>query len=314
MSQERRFSIHELLNEFEALSAIHSAGIPLSWQFGDPGRPHLVITSIIHGDEIGPLPAIYNLIKEISKKPAPTEICISFALGNFEAAKIQKRYVEKDLNRIFDFQSDALDEGKRARELASLIEKADLYLDFHQTMQASLFPFYVMASHKSSAQWARLLEGIDHFLTQPMEESFSPGAKCSDEFAQEKNIPALSIECWKKGFLPEAEKLTQNLIKQAITYLPQVIRDPMFLENESHKKRSLQTLGLFYRHISTEDGDQLHPGFQNFQEIKQGQSMGVSANGKEIRSPHEGYLFFPKYSEKSMTMRDCLFVLARKES
>jgi predicted deacylase len=117
-----------------------NTGIPyvLSFAAARPG-PHVLITAIVHGNEICGAIALDRLL-QAGLRPARGRLTLAFA--NVEAylrrdggAPAPSRYVEEDLNRVW---SPALLEGKcrsaelrRARELRPAVDSADFLLDLH---------------------------------------------------------------------------------------------------------------------------------------------------------------------------------------
>lgn len=279
------------------------------------GSPHLLVTGIIHGNEVGPLPGILRVLEELQSGGLSFSGSITVALGNIPAALQNKRFVDVDMNRVFGVSSPEYEEERRALEIAQLISTADLYLDFHQTIEASLRPFYVMASHPESVLWAKALQGITDFVFQSPDEDFVPGALCSDEYAQRLGIPALSIECWQKGFRKDAEDLTYSLICQAIQFLMRLEEDSAFLSSIAQQSL-LQSWKIKYRHRNWQEGDFLHEGLVNLQEVTENQILGTKSNGQPLLCPEDGILLFPKYFKnqpRGGTIKDSLFVLAASE-
>lgn len=85
----------------------------------------------IHGNETLP---IFTL----------QEFGIPFLLGNPEAVKQNKRYIEKDLNASFGTEGDSLEE-ERARSILERIDSNSIVVDFHTTT-APTEPFVVVVN------------------------------------------------------------------------------------------------------------------------------------------------------------------------
>jgi len=112
-----------------------------------PG-PHVLITGLVHGNEICGAIAIDRLLSDllVSNRLRPARGRLSFAFVNVAAyerfdpaSPSASRYVDEDFNRLWS--PGALDgprssvELKRARELRPLVESADLLLDIHSLQQ-----------------------------------------------------------------------------------------------------------------------------------------------------------------------------------
>lgn len=88
-----------------------------------------------HGNEWTGI-AVVNHYAESFKKKYPT-LDVEFILANPEAYKLNKRYKDEDLNRVFQFLHEKREESyehRRAHEIKSLIEKQECFvIDLHTT-------------------------------------------------------------------------------------------------------------------------------------------------------------------------------------
>jgi predicted deacylase len=113
---------------------------------GEPG-PHVVITALVHGNELCGAWALLRLI-ERGVRPCRGRLSLAFVnLAAFDAFDPDNpkasRYIDEDLNRVW---SPATLDGprrshelERARELRPLIENAEFLLDIH-SMQSAAAP------------------------------------------------------------------------------------------------------------------------------------------------------------------------------
>lgn len=123
-----------------------NGGIPGVWSFaaGAPG-PHLAITAIVHGNEIGGAIVLDRWLRD-GIRPARGRLTLAFcnldAYARFDPEDpTASRFLDEDLNRIWD---RAVLEGKRrsselrrARELRPVFEAADLLVDLHSMLWPS---------------------------------------------------------------------------------------------------------------------------------------------------------------------------------
>jgi predicted deacylase len=113
----------------------------------DSGRagPHLVLVSVIHGNEIAGAVTLDRLLRG-GFTPRRGRVTFGFAnlaaFARFDPADpVASRYVEEDLNRVWD--TEVLDgprhsvELDRAREMRPLIETADVLFDLHSMLWPS---------------------------------------------------------------------------------------------------------------------------------------------------------------------------------
>ncbi|MCQ9154407.1 M14 family metallopeptidase [Acidomonas methanolica] len=123
-----------------------NAGVPGVMRFdsGHPG-PHVVLVSLIHGNEYAGAIALDRLIRE-GLTPKSGSVSMVFAnlaaFSRFDVTNpIRSRFVEEDMNRLWDAQR--LDSGedslelRRAREILPVIRSADIVLDLHSMLWES---------------------------------------------------------------------------------------------------------------------------------------------------------------------------------
>jgi predicted deacylase len=108
---------------------------------GLPG-PHVVLVALTHGNEIAGATVLAELLRE-NFTPLRGRLTLGFAnlaaFDQFDAANpLASRYVEEDLNRVWDdaqlFGVRRSAELHRAREIRPIIDTADLLLDLHSML------------------------------------------------------------------------------------------------------------------------------------------------------------------------------------
>lgn len=120
------------------------------WNFKYPGPTTLVI-GLLHGNEVVGKHAIAYLHKKIQENPKLGWKIISL-LGNLKAHKADKRFIDSDLNRVFDKAPEKWNyEITRAHEIKKFF--ADIHIDYvfdlHSTSSKSA-PMILCTSQKSS--------------------------------------------------------------------------------------------------------------------------------------------------------------------
>jgi predicted deacylase len=110
----------------------------------EPG-PHVAVTGLVHGDELCGRAAIERLL---ALGCTPRRGRLSLALVNLEAAREHRRYLDRDMNRLWrdDWLNDDRHshEAARARELRPWLQTVDWVLDLHSTAFVAR-PFFVLA-------------------------------------------------------------------------------------------------------------------------------------------------------------------------
>jgi predicted deacylase len=123
-----------------------NTGVPGAWRFAAaaPG-PHVVVTALIHGNEIAGALALEELLRA---GPAPLRGTLSLIFANLDAyARFDpanptaSRFAEEDMNRLWEgAMLESLRQSaelNRARALRPLVEQADVLLDLHSMLWPS---------------------------------------------------------------------------------------------------------------------------------------------------------------------------------
>ena len=126
--------------------AAGNTGVPGFWSFAGPGPgPHVLITALVHGNEIAGAVALDQLL-QTGPKPLRGTLTLGFAnleaYARFDTAQpTASRYVDEDMNRLWDVS--VLDSPRqsseltRARAMRPLVERADILLDLHSMLWPS---------------------------------------------------------------------------------------------------------------------------------------------------------------------------------
>jgi predicted deacylase len=123
-----------------------SDGVPGFWTLraAEPG-PHVVITALVHGNEIAGALALDRLLGH-GPRPLRGTLTLGFvnlaAFDRFDPAQpTASRYVDEDMNRLWD---EAVLDGPRqsvelarARAIRPIVEQADVLLDLHSMLWPS---------------------------------------------------------------------------------------------------------------------------------------------------------------------------------
>jgi succinylglutamate desuccinylase len=119
---------------------------------------HSVIASAgIHGDETAPIEILSTLVADLASGAAKLSARVLVILGNIAAMRASDRYLDDDLNRLFNGRHLALPasrEAPRAAELeaAALRFFADAthakwHIDMHTAIRASVFEQFALLPH-----------------------------------------------------------------------------------------------------------------------------------------------------------------------
>lgn len=285
----------DLLKTFQERSEEYPGDIPYSVSFNNKkSSSSLFICAAIHGDEVGSIPALLRIIDEFKNKTLEFDGKITFALGNIEAIKINKRFVKEDMNRIFGKGGDSVD-AKRATEIAKLVTSHKIFIDLHQTISPTKCPFFVIRGSPLNLALARITQAAPLAILVDNEEMNNHSRVTGTAFAAKHDVTAFTLELSQKGYNIKAEELAFQTIKKIITVVNKNPTSDWVRLSETNPKLSVVTID--YAHEFTDPSMRLVPGLINGEFYKKGTVLGEYRDHK-ILAPFDGYIFFPKYPER----------------
>ena len=301
--------LESYLDSFSALVKAQSiessdgSSYPWAWEYvGGESEFTLVVSVMIHGNEVGPLEGLLDIIDGLESgkiKFCGRLICL---IGNPEAARLGKRFVEVDLNRVFekedlDPHAEAVvtpHENKRAQELLPYLDRADLYVDFHQTILDSAQSFYITPWSKSAWQWMRLMGGAKVWVTRNPQQN-SGGFKCADEYVRQRGKPSIALELGALGFSSKARSGVWKSLNRAMKGINQIVQGES-LEALVENEPDLTFYQTSYRCPFDRPELILKDGLVNFTSVQQGESLSASEDSDDaLIAPQTGMILFPKY-------------------
>ena len=119
--------------------------------------PHCaaVIVSVgVHGDETGPIEVLAHVLEALSREPARLAVDLMVCVGNIDAIRAGKRFIDADLNRMFRPERGALaGTAEAARADAMIAATAAFFdgagpdrwhLDLHTAIRPSVYPTFAI--------------------------------------------------------------------------------------------------------------------------------------------------------------------------
>ena len=306
--------LNAYLQEFRTLA--NHQNNAYRWQYvydGQQSTFRIQICGIIHGNEVGSLPALLDLMRSLESGEVEFPGVISIVLGNPEAAKLNQRFVEADLNRLFlDPQPKSkvdTHEAQRARTLMPILSKCDILLDLHQTMLASHQAFFICPRSEISIAWANSLNGTRAYIDSTP-TTHPPTYQCSDDFIWHQDKPALTLELGEAGFHQPAKDVSKMVIANLLATATRLIEQGIE-HDRSQTLASLNTIPnqlIEHRTVHREPyhtaSHALRPNIINFQPVVKGEL--VNETGTPIMSiPEDGFILFPKYPRRDDSGQIC---------
>lgn len=125
----------------------------------------LLLSAGIHGNETAPIELLDQLIRDIARGDLRPRARILFLFGNPEAMRRGERYIEQDVNRLFNGRHEQTSgfEALRACELErlaasffSLPDRYRLHYDLHTAIRGSKIEQFALYPWKEGRQHSRL--------------------------------------------------------------------------------------------------------------------------------------------------------------
>jgi len=279
---------------------------------GDPqAAKQLIVLCGMHGNEPAGKNAILRCLQVLIGREIRLAGQVVFLEGNLRAGEVEKRYVSRDLNRLWtreqierlaalpeaELENEDLEQLELATVFAELLSagRACTLLDLHTTSAESP-PFFPFLPNAQSNVLKTVLENLS--LPRFVSER-APILGTIALYLAEQNVPAIVIE----GGGHEAESSAENL-ESAIWItlfelgilteeIPELVlaRERLRAAAEGHPP----AVKPIYRHaISAQDNFSMRPGFRNFQKVIKGEHLADDKSGL-VLSPHTGVLIFPLY-------------------
>lgn len=187
--------------------------------------PHVMISAIVHGNEIcGPFALDFLFKNDV--RPA----CGKLTLGFFNIAAFEafdpkdpnaSRWVDEDFNRVWgkdvlDGERDTI-ETRRAREVRPIVEQVDFLLDLH-SMQNATAPLMLAGPTMKGRQLARDIGYPAHVMC---DQGHAAGRRMRDygdfwEEASPKN--ALLVECGQHWEMKSAWVARETALRFLLNY------------------------------------------------------------------------------------------------
>lgn len=118
------------------------------------GRPAVVVSVGVHGDETGPIEMVAYLVEELSRSPSALAVDLMLCVGNIDAIAAGKRFIDADLNRMFRIERGSLAGTFEAgRADAMIAATRDFFegagperwhLDLHTAIRPSHYPMFAI--------------------------------------------------------------------------------------------------------------------------------------------------------------------------
>ena len=299
---------HEVVEALEELRDLCDAQSEGAWVWryeGDGSKEersfHLGASVLVHGDEVGPLLGLLDVIKALQSGELSFKGRFSCFVGNPKAAYQGVRFTEEDLNRVFRApQGDVNElsyEAKRAAELTPLLDELDLYIDFHQTILPVAQPFYICPWEVDTWRWARLMGGAQVWVTRHPQRG-GGGLACADAWVAARGKPSLALELGACGVSEAARSAVWSSLSRAMSAADLLSAHHATLSTLAEEQPDLQFFETSTRVSLNNPHMALKEGLINFMPVTQGEVLSPEGAAHPIQAPMSGALLFPKYPSR----------------
>lgn len=264
-----------------------------------PGKRHLLLSAGVHGNETAPVELLDRWLRRIVAGEIVPRHSLMLMLGNPAALRAGTRYVEQDMNRLFNgahLQSPGL-EGRRAARLERLASAffegatAGLHYDLHTAIRRSRFEkfaLYLWQPDRSlpDAEYLRLaVAGMQAVLSHER-----PGHTFSAFTFRIPDVESFTLELGKARPFGANTGLDTAAFEQAITALSEAremaTHPDLALPPRMPAASSLIKLSDAFRfHLDDE--------VENFKPLAPGALIAVDGSRRWYVEHDRAYLLFP---------------------
>ncbi|MCE3261908.1 MAG: succinylglutamate desuccinylase [Pseudoduganella sp.] len=117
-------------------------------------RPAVLLSVGVHGDETGPIELVAYLLDALAQTPQALAVDLMLCVGNIDAIRQAKRFIDADLNRMFRPERGTLaGSAEAARADAMIAATAQFFtgagpqrwhLDLHTAIRPSVYPTFAI--------------------------------------------------------------------------------------------------------------------------------------------------------------------------
>jgi predicted deacylase len=259
--------------------------------------PRLLVFGAIHGNETCGPEALNRLRRDFESGALELRsgslrwvpIC------NPEAYRLNKRYIEENLNRVFTpVSSPTSYESRLAQSLCKAFQDVDYFLDLH-SMQSLGDPFvFLNEPTQDSREFCEalkvsyVLEGWpEAYRSFPQFKSF-----CTQTFADQLKIPNALVECGQHGTSDSADVGYKSVLR-ALSFLGMIESSEILKSDSLSEVTQLKCITMKDIVFRENEGDRLSRDWKNFDPISQGDLLAIRASGEELRAPYNGFMILP---------------------
>lgn len=269
----------------------------------------------MHGNEPSGLIALENIIPVLKEANVFVKGEIHAFTGNMRALSENKRFIEKDLNRLWTVDRlKAIDCGEINLENcdSDTKEQIELYQEINELLKTCKGPFIFIDLHTTSAVSTPFITINDVMKNRKYSKKFPVPVVLGIEeylggpllsYMNELDHVSLGFEAGDHDSQESIEN-QESFIYLALVYSG-IIESSSLHSYAKHfnrlKKHSNLHKSIFevrhHKSVTIDEDFSMNPGYSNFQEIADEEILAKNNDG-DIHSPEEGYIFMPLYQKQ----------------
>ncbi len=271
----------------------------LTIHHAEGGRPAVLVSVGVHGDETGPIELVAYLLDELARTPQALAVDLMLCVGNIGAIRQAKRFIDADLNRMFRAERGSLAGTAEAARADVMIAatgaffanagKQRWHLDLHTAIRPSVYPtFAIVPDLIADDAKARLVgwlgeAGIGAIIMNP-----SSAGTYSYYSAEHHAAAGTTVELGRIGTLGRNDLAQFDAARAALDRLLRG-QPPVAAAQAPHVFKVAQNI------IKLSDGFKMAFGkeTQNFTALKQGQEIARDGDTVYTVQHEEELVVFP---------------------
>ena len=158
----------------------------------------VALVGITHGEEVIGLHILNEILFRLIEGKLTIRGELYLILGNRKAYLKNSRYTDTDLNRAYWVESESdKHEEQRAFKIKNSIRNCSYVIDFHQTVEDTLFPFFFLPNHDNKLyDWISYIGPDIATIKKPLSEKITT----LSSYVISQNNLGVTLEVGGNGF------------------------------------------------------------------------------------------------------------------
>ena len=280
---------------------------------------NVVISCAVHGNETAPVEIISELVQGLLNGQYPLNVRLMVILGNLDAMRIGERYLNIDLNRLFNqahAQYPQNTETTRAAILESLVanfyqEKSEFshwHFDLHTAIKPSRHIRFGLLPYVESGQYSpTMMQWLQNIGLEALVINHDPASTFSYFTSHQFHAESCTLELGEAlpfgaNDLSQFEGIRSGLLALMANNLPHSENDQA---SNSKNNQPNQISPILYKvsqqitKISEQFQFNINENSHNFTKFKQGTLIATDQNTLYMVKEENEYLLFPNSGVKA---------------